>query len=228
MALKGTAFIIMWHDITAEGDAEYNRWHTQQHMPERLDHPGFLRSRRGINRGLDRQAYFTCYEGETPASFDSAEYQHSLNNPTAWTRQVAPEFRNFLRMACTVLYTGGRGVGGGLVTSRFTLPSGLNEGDATAQLMPVIKALEQHDLISAVHLAAARPAVSGGKTSETTLRPPMHEAAFDLVLFVETIGLPEAEAVTPAIRDAIMAAGFADQIVQPYAVAYTLERRDRQ
>jgi hypothetical protein len=228
MALKGTAFVIMWHDITADADAEYNRWHTQQHMPERLDHPGFLRSRRGINRGLDRQVYFTCYEGETPETFVSAEYQRSLNNPTDWTRAVAPAFRNFLRMACTLLHTGGRGVGGGLVTSRFTLPAGLSEAAAAARLQPVIAALEQHDLISAVHLAAARPTVSGGNTAETGLRPPMHEAPFDLVLFVETIGLPEAVAAAPAITTAVAAAGFADQIVQPYAVAYTLERRDAQ
>jgi hypothetical protein len=228
MSLKGTAFVIMWHDIAAEADAEYNRWHTQQHMPERLDHPGFLRSRRGINRGLDRQVYFTCYEGETPDSFVTAEYQRSLNNPTDWTRVVAPHFRNFLRMACTQLHSGGRGVGGGLVTSRFNLPAGLNEADAAARLQPVIAALEQHDLISAVHLAAARPAVSGQKTSETELRPPMHEAPFDLVLFVETIGLPEAQAAAAPIEAAISAAGFANQIVQPYAVAYILERRDAQ
>jgi hypothetical protein len=56
----------------------------------------------------------------------------------------------------------------------------------------------------------------------------MHEAPFDLVLFVETIGLPEAQAAAPAIAAAITAAGFTDQIVQPYAVAYTLERRDAQ
>jgi hypothetical protein len=72
----------------------------------------------------------------------------------------------------------------------------------------------------------ATTGVSGGATSETALRPPMHEAPFDLVLFAETIGLPEAEAAAAAIAAAIAAAGFADQIVQPYAVAYTLERRD--
>lgn len=226
MALKGTAFVIMWHDIAPEADAEYNRWHTQQHMPERLDHPGFLRSRRGINRGLDRQIYFTCYEGEVPETFNSAEYRHSLNNPTDWTRAVAPHFRNFLRMACTVLHTSGRGVGGGLVTSRFALPAGVSEAEAAARLEPVLTALAQHDLITAVHLAGARPAVSGGNTSETALRPPMHEAPFDLVIYAETIGLPEAEAAAPAIAAAVSAAGFADQIVQPYAMAYALERRD--
>lgn len=226
MALKGSAFMIMWHDIAAEGDAEYNRWHTQQHMPERLDHPGFLRSRRGINRSLDRQVYFTCYEGEAPETFLSPEYRHSLDNPTEWTRTVAPHFRNFLRMACTVLHSGGRGVGGGLVSARITLPAGMDEATAAAQLAPAIAALEADPLVTAVHLAGARPVFAGQKSSETALRPPMDEAPFDLVLMADSIGLPEAEALVPTIAAALAAAGFPGALVQPYAVAYTLERRD--
>ncbi len=62
MPLTGSAFVIMWHDITPEADSEYNLWHTREHMPERIALPGFLRSRRGVNRGLDRQHYFTLYE----------------------------------------------------------------------------------------------------------------------------------------------------------------------
>lgn len=228
MALKGSAFMIMWHDIAAEGDAEYNLWHTRQHMPERLDHPGFLRSRRGINRGLAKQVYFTCYEGQDLETFVSRDYSHSLNNPTEWTRSVAPHFRNFLRMACQVLRTGGRGLGGGLVTSRFELPAEVGEAEAVERLAPVLDALEQHAHVSGVHLAAARPDFSSQKTSETGLRPPMHERPFDLLVFVETIGPDEAAFLTAEVEAAIGAAGFGDQIVQPYGVAYTLEKRDVQ
>ncbi len=228
MALKGSAFMIMWHDIAPEADAEYNLWHTRQHMPERLDHPGFLRSRRGINRDLARQAYFTCYEGEALESFLSPEYARSLNEPTDWTRQVAPYFRNFLRMACAVVRSDGRGLGGGLVTSRFSLQPGMDEAAAVAALGPVLDALAQTHPITGIHLAAARPAFSGQKTSETELRPPMHERPFDLVVFAETTGPAEAEAAALLVEPAIAAAGFRDQIVQPYGVAYTLERRSAQ
>ncbi|MBO9581716.1 MAG: hypothetical protein J7498_12550 [Sphingobium sp.] len=226
MALKGSAFLIMWHDIAAPADAEYNLWHTRQHMPERLDHPGFLRSRRGVNRGLESQVYFTCYEGESLSTFLSPEYSHSLNNPTDWTRQVAPSFRNFLRMACQVLRTGGRGEGGGLVTSRFDLPEGMSEEDAMAALAPVLDQLEQSADVTAVHLAAARPGFSDQKTAETELRPAMREKSFDLVVFAETIGLGEATRLAPRMQEAISAKGFGQQIVQPYDVAYSLHRRD--
>lgn len=226
MALKGSAFIIMWHDIAAPADAEYNKWHTRQHMPERLDHPGFLRSRRGINRGLENQIYFTCYEGEALETFVSPEYSHSLNNPTDWTRSVAPHFRNFLRMACTVLRTGGRGSGGGLVTSRFDLQPGSSESDAVQALSAALDALEDDARVTAVHLAGARPNYSSQQTSETELRPAMHEKPFDLVVYVETIGLAEATTLAPELEAAIAACGFGGQIVQPYDVAYTLERRE--
>ena len=57
MALRGKAFIILWHDIAREGERDYHQWHTHQHMPERIGHRGFLRSRRGVNWGSDFQRY---------------------------------------------------------------------------------------------------------------------------------------------------------------------------
>lgn len=226
MALKGSAFIIMWHDIAPDGDAEYNAWHTRQHMPERLDHPGFRRSRRGINRGAAHQVYFTLYEGDRLDSFLSPEYAHSLNNPTEWTQAVAPHFRHFLRMACEIRHTEGRGVGGGLVTARLVLPTGLDEAQAEAALLPVIAQIGSLNAVTAVHLAVARPDFSSQKTSETQLRPQMNEAPFDLVLVIETIGLAEAEGECAGIAALLSASGFAEPLVQAYDVAYTLEKRD--
>jgi hypothetical protein len=40
MTLQGTAFLAIWHDIAAEGEPEYNLWHTREHMPERVGIPG--------------------------------------------------------------------------------------------------------------------------------------------------------------------------------------------
>ena len=35
-----------WADVEASGEADYNDWHTREHMPERCGVPGFLRGRR--------------------------------------------------------------------------------------------------------------------------------------------------------------------------------------
>jgi len=228
MALKGRAFIIMWHDITPQGDDDYHQWHTRQHMPERLDHAGFRRSRRGVNRGLGRQAYFTLYEGDELASFVADDYAQSLNFPTPWTQSIAPHFRNFLRMACEVLETGGRGVGGGLVSLRLRLPTGMDEAAGQAALAPALAAINAMPEVTAVHLAGARPDFSEIRTSETELRPPMSEPPFDLVVVVECIGLGEATAAQGAMVAAIEQAGFPPPLAQAYDVAYTLEKRDAQ
>jgi len=228
MALKGRAFIIMWHDITPQGDDDYHQWHTRQHMPERLDHAGFRRSRRGVNRGLGRQAYFTLYEGDELASFVADDYAQSLNFPTPWTQSIAPHFRNFLRMACEVLETGGRGVGGGLVSLRLRLPTGMDEAAGQAALAPALAAINAMPEVTAVHLAGARPDFSEIRTSETELRPPMSEPPFDLVVVVECIGLAEGAAAQGAMVAAIEQAGFPTPLAQAYDVAYTLEKRDAQ
>ncbi|MBB3954449.1 hypothetical protein [Novosphingobium sediminicola] len=228
MALKGRAFIIMWHDITAQGDDDYHQWHTHQHMPERLDHAGFRRSRRGVNRGLDRQTYFTLYEGADLAGFVADDYAHSLNFPTEWTQSIAPHFRNFLRMACEVLETGGRGVGGALVSLRLRLPAGMDEDAGHRALAPALAAINAMPQVTSVHLAAARPDFSEIRTSETELRPPMSEPPFDLVILAECMGLAEASAAQGAMVAAVEQAGFAEPLAQAYDVAYTLEKRDAQ
>ena len=56
MALKGRAFMAVWHDIASTREAEYNTWHTRQHMPERLGVPGFLVGRRYVDHEPEKTA----------------------------------------------------------------------------------------------------------------------------------------------------------------------------
>ena len=46
MGLLGSAVLAIWNDIAPGGDAEFNHWHTREHVPERVGVPGFLRGRR--------------------------------------------------------------------------------------------------------------------------------------------------------------------------------------
>lgn len=224
MSLLGKAFVIMWHDIATEGRRDYQLWHTHQHMPERLGHRGFLRSRRGVNASLPRQQYFTVYEGETLDTFTGEDYARSLNYPTEWTQRVAPHFRNFLRMSCAVASTRGRGIGGALATFRGSLSKGQTENDALRSLEQPIDAAMQRDPVTAVHVAVARPDYSGGHTREIELRPQMHEAAFDIVVMVEGVGLRELDAEASALGSSFADVGLRGVIAQCYDVAYVLQR----
>src|SRR5688500_9222934 len=101
MTLRGVAFLAMWHDVAPAGEREYNDWHTREHMPERVGIPGFLVGRRYVDWTLDTYRYFTIYEGETLATFNSQPYLARLNAPTPWTNRMQPYFRNMIRAACT-------------------------------------------------------------------------------------------------------------------------------
>jgi hypothetical protein len=226
----GSAFVIMWHDIATEGESEYHHWHSKEHMPERLSHPGFLRSRRGVNWSYGRQRYFTLYEGEALDTFLSAEYARSLNGPTEWTSRMAPHFRHFLRSACEVVYSAGRGVGGALCTIRGDLPG--DEGDGAREallldrLLPGLERLVEDPRVCGVHLAMPRPDFSAVRTRETDLRPPMDERGFEFVLIVESYGLREMETVMPAAAELLEDAGAANLLTQAYDTAYVLDEKD--
>ena len=111
MALAGDGFLAMWHDIASEAEEEYNLWHTQEHMPERVGIPGFKVARRYVDWNLELHRYFTLYEGQAIETFDSPDYIARLNAPTSWTQKMMPAFRNMVRGACRTVATVGTGIG---------------------------------------------------------------------------------------------------------------------
>jgi hypothetical protein len=223
--LVGMAFVIMWHDIAPEGDADYNLCHTREHMPERIALPGFLRARRGVNRRLGRQVYFTLYEGETLECFLSQAYSRSLNHPTEWTTRVAPYFRNFLRMSCAIAASRGQGMGGAFTTLRCSLAPGERESEAVSRALPIVDRLLGLRSVCGVHVAVSRPAFSSQPTRETQLRPPMHERPFDIVVIVEGIGLAEVERDEPEMIAAVETLSVKDLVAQSYDMAFMLARK---
>lgn len=198
MPLRGTAFMIVWHDIKTEAEPDYHLWHTREHMPERLAVPGFLRGRRGVDWNRDRHRYLTLYEGESIATFGAPEYLQRLNNPTPWTLRTQPTFYNFIRCACSTAASVGRGVGGAIAT--FRVP--LDKIDAAAfQAMASSVAGELLDLkgVNAVHFGTARPEVTGARTRETELRGMTRDDVFDAVVLVDGVGRRELEARMPEL-----------------------------
>ena len=224
--LRGNAFLIMWHDIAPEGEDDYHHWHTKQHMVERVSHPGFRRSRRGVNWDIDRQRYFTLYEGNELATFTSEDYLASLNAPMQWTNEVAPHFRNFLRCACQVGYSAGTGVGGALTSIRGQLPEGCDEVAFLNALEPGLDRLIDQPKVGGLHVAFARRSFSDLETRETELRPVMRESEFDFVIILESYGLREIAAISPELVSLIEQCGGLNLIARAYDMAFTIEDTD--
>ncbi|HUC63333.1 MAG TPA: hypothetical protein VMF53_15395 [Alphaproteobacteria bacterium] len=226
MALRGRAFLAIWHDIASAGEAEYGVWHTRQHMPERVGVPGFLAGRRYVNWSLERERWFTLYEAATLEVFGSEGYRARLNNPTEWSLRTQPHFRNFVRSACVLSASVGRGTGGALATIRLDIAQG-GRAEFEAASEALAHRIAAIDGITGAHFGIAAPDVTRVKTRESELRAATGEAVFDALAMVEGVGAREVAAALPDVRRQLGAAvKIAAEQSAVYDLAYLLRSDD--
>ena len=119
MPLLGSAAMLLSFDIDADAIAEHDRWHTHEHLPERLSIPGFHRGTRWIAvEGAPR--YMVVYEVESLATLSSPDYLARLNAPSPWTQRMMPHYRGMSRGLCAVAGSFGVGQGGYAALVRFS------------------------------------------------------------------------------------------------------------
>ena len=125
MALKGHGAVVIWNDIMPEGRADFYDWHVNEHIPERVAIPGFLRGRR--YNAIDKKTapeFLTLYETENENVLSSAAYLARLNDPTPWTKRTTSHFRNTSRCLTTVVAAKGAGIGRYIATLRIAHSDG--------------------------------------------------------------------------------------------------------
>lgn len=122
---RAGSMLIIWNGITAEGEAEYYRWHDSEHIPERLSVPGFFRGRRFAHTDRVRE-YLTVYETASVETLGSRPYLSQLAQPTPWSERVnSRHFRDMARMVFRVVATTGRGEGGLVLATRLDAAAAL-------------------------------------------------------------------------------------------------------
>ena len=221
MAFAGEGLLALWNGFDPGRRAEYDLWHTREHLPERLAVPGFVAARRYSGGDGPLPAWLTLYEVEAPTILMSEPYLRLLGNPTAWSRGMRGSFRDFLRLGCRVVLSRGGGTGGALLATTFAaadLPAGPDGCAALATLLTL-------PAVTAVHLAVVDPDIAAVPFAAGA-RWPGQKA--DGALFVE--GYDRA-ALSAACSDiATVAAGVGLVPDQPnwtsYALAYALDRVD--
>ncbi len=225
MGLLGAAVLAIWNDTAPGGDAEFNHWHTREHVPERVGVPGFLRGRRYLAVS-GSPTYFTLYETESLETLATGPYLARLNDPTPWTTRVLPLFRNNNRSACRVTLSLGLGVGGSLATLRLA-PRQDREAQLrawlTATALPVLS--EQPGVVGA-HLCEADLSATRVPTQEMRLRDREDDVARWIVL-VESGGAEPIEAVCRTFlgADQLARRGAApDAVLGIYRLLYCLAR----
>jgi hypothetical protein len=183
MSFLGKAILAFWADVDASGEADYNDWHTREHMPERCGVPGFLRGRRYVAVAAAPK-YFMMYETETLETLASPAYVERLNNPTPWTRKCLALFRNSNRTACRTMLSIGRGIGGVMATIRLGPAAGREQALRQWLTSEALPKLLERPGISAVHLCEADVETTTVKTAEKSIRDKPDEVA-RWVLLVE-------------------------------------------
>ena len=83
-AKKGTGLLMVWADVPADKEGEFNRWYNEEHLAERLAIPGFLNGAR-YEAVKGEPKHLAVYELESPAVLESAAYKKVAGNPTPWT-----------------------------------------------------------------------------------------------------------------------------------------------
>jgi len=86
---KGAGLLMVWADVPADREGEFNRWYNAEHLAERLSIPGFLSGARyeAVKGG---PKHLACYELESVAVLESEAYRRVQANPTEWTRRCGP------------------------------------------------------------------------------------------------------------------------------------------
>ena len=227
MLSNSTAFLAIWHGLESTGKSEWERWHTHEHMPERVGIPGFLAGRRYMNDNDSEQCCFTIYEGSELSVFESEEYLERLNNPTPWTRENASTFRNFTRGACQRIAHSGfeHGYGSIILTIRVGRGVGFSTDSKTLfTLNEITTEVCNLEGITTATIGLCDANITATKTAERTLRKGTTESILDGVLVVEGYNAKKVKEHAPKIEDivSISPADLSPLPHQIYELSYML------
>jgi hypothetical protein len=212
--LTGDGVLALWNGVEPSRKAEYDAWHTREHVPERVGVPGMRGARRYHRLSGPLPEYLTLYALDNTRVLTSEPYRKLLDNPTEWSRSMRSSFRGFMRLACRRVFTLGGGLGGALATmtsDKIDLPA----------LRQAAETLIAHPAVAAIHLLARDPDIPdvpfkiGGET------PAFPNAG---AILIESYDDDALSAALPAIRDALGRAAISAATLTTYRLAYAIDR----
>lgn len=92
---KARGLFLVWADVPADMEDDFNRWYNEEHMAELLAIPGVLSAARyeivhsdDPTAGSGSPKYLSAYELANPEVRDTPEYGEHLLRPTEWSQRV--------------------------------------------------------------------------------------------------------------------------------------------
>lgn len=104
MTGRGTGLLLVMMDIDPQNEEEFNRWYTEEHIPERLAIPGFVCARRykALEGG---PKYLALYELDNPQVLKSRDYIYRYEDaPTKWTQEILKKVTKLVRNVYVQIY----------------------------------------------------------------------------------------------------------------------------
>ena len=83
---KGTGLLMVWADVPADKEGDFNAWYNEEHIPELLAIPGILNAARyeAVKSG---PKHLACYELESPAVVETEAFR---NRPRSeWAQRAS-------------------------------------------------------------------------------------------------------------------------------------------
>ena len=197
-ALLGEAVVLIWNDVLRPGRDIFYDWHDKEHIPERLNIPGFLRGRR-YRKPEHSPEWLTIYEADDLNVLISPEYLARLNSPTPRTVNALKYFQNTSRAVCTVVRSTGASSGGHVLAMRLDVGATQSDEMCRFLFMDVFPRVESQIGVVACHLFSADQPGSYLTTAESSTRE------FDVpswVLLIETTTTDSAEGALQLINGA--------------------------
>lgn len=112
-SLDAMGELLIWTDIAAEKEHDFNQWYDTEHMQERASIPGFQWSRR-YHSETAKRPYLALYRTDTLHVFRSEPYRKAFENQTAWSVRNFSAMHNTNRRVNAVTEIAGTGIGGAL------------------------------------------------------------------------------------------------------------------
>jgi hypothetical protein len=169
MPLHGKGMLIVFTEVKASDERDFNEWYNREHIDERVNLPGFHRARRYVAvRGTPK--YLATYECDSVGDLATPGYLQLLANQTPWTQAVMARFTQFNRLTLRVQVDLAHGVGGAVAAVRF-VPD-------PRERKPLVAWLQE----TALPKAIARPGMLGAAAAENDLEvahAPLQDKSMD-------------------------------------------------
>ena len=181
-SLDAMGELLIWTDIAAEKEDDFNQWYDTEHMQERASIAGFQWSRR-YHSATAQRPYLALYRTDTLHVFRSEPYRKAFENQTEWSVRNFSAMHNTNRRVNAVTEIAGAGTGGALSLTC------LGQFELAQQALEQVQALRQAvSGVIAVRILVPDPDLSTPLPSENT-----SQRVLEPYLVIDTTTLKVAE-----------------------------------